>query len=134
MQSEKNNNILEFNQYMKSDKMPYIIYADLESLIRKIDGCANNPKKSSTTKLGEHIPCEYSMSTIWGFDHIEDKHTLYRGEDCMEKFCTCLKEQAKSIIDFEKKKNVTVNKRRIKITSRCKIMLYLWKKNTKKVC
>ena len=27
--------ILEFNQYMKSDKMPYIIYADDESLIKK---------------------------------------------------------------------------------------------------
>ena len=27
-------------------------------------------------KIGEHIPCEYSVSTIWGFDHIEDKHTL----------------------------------------------------------
>ena len=26
------NNILEFNQYMKLDKMPYIIYADNESL------------------------------------------------------------------------------------------------------
>ena len=26
-------NILEFNQYMKSDKMPYIIYVDIESLI-----------------------------------------------------------------------------------------------------
>ena len=46
MQSEKDN-ILEFNQHMKSDKMPYIIYADIESLIRKIDGCANNPEKSS---------------------------------------------------------------------------------------
>ena len=44
MPSEKNN-ILEFNQYMKSDKTQYIIYADIESLIRKIDGCAN----SSTT-------------------------------------------------------------------------------------
>ena len=43
------NNILEFNRYIKSDKMPYIIYADIESLIRKIDGCANNPEKSSTT-------------------------------------------------------------------------------------
>ena len=32
MLSEKDN-ILEFNQYMKSDKMPYIIYADIESLI-----------------------------------------------------------------------------------------------------
>ena len=27
----------EFNQYMKSDKMPYIIYVDIESLINKID-------------------------------------------------------------------------------------------------
>ena len=30
----ENNNILEFNQYMKLDKMPYNIYADLESLIK----------------------------------------------------------------------------------------------------
>ena len=44
MPSEKDN-ILEFNQYMKSDKTRYIIYADIESLIRKIDGSAN----SSTT-------------------------------------------------------------------------------------
>ena len=74
MSSEKAN-IFEFNQYMKSDKMPHIIYADIESLIRKIDGCANNPDKSSTAKICEHILCRYSMSTIWGFDHIEGKHT-----------------------------------------------------------
>ena len=30
---------------------------DLESLIEKIDGCANNLEKSLTTKLSEHIPC-----------------------------------------------------------------------------
>ena len=62
MPSERNK-VLKFNQYMKSDKMPYIIYADLESLIEKIDGCANNPEKPLTTKIGEHIPCGYSMST-----------------------------------------------------------------------
>ena len=55
MQSPKVNR-LQFNRYMKSDKMSYIIYADLESLIKKIDGCANNPEKSSTTKIGEHVP------------------------------------------------------------------------------
>ena len=49
MPSEKDN-ILGFNQYMKSDKMLYIIYADIESFIKKIDGCANNPEKFSTTK------------------------------------------------------------------------------------
>ena len=41
---------------MKSDKMPYIIYANMESLIKKIDGCENNPKNFSTTKIREHIP------------------------------------------------------------------------------
>ena len=42
MPSEKKN-ILEFNQYMMSGKMPNIIYADNESLIKEVDGCANNP-------------------------------------------------------------------------------------------
>ena len=66
MPSEKDN-ILEFNQYMKSHKMACIIYAEIESLVRKIHGCANNPENSATTKIGEHIPCGYSMPKIWGY-------------------------------------------------------------------
>ena len=31
----KKDNILEFNQYMKSDKIPPVIYADMEPLIFK---------------------------------------------------------------------------------------------------
>ena len=31
------NDILGFNQCMKSDKSPYIIYADIESLIKKVE-------------------------------------------------------------------------------------------------
>ena len=26
-------------------------------------------------KIHKHIPCGYSSSTIWGCDHIENKHT-----------------------------------------------------------
>ena len=33
--------ILEFNQYQESDRGPFIIYADLQSIIEKIDGCKN---------------------------------------------------------------------------------------------
>ena len=67
MPSEEDN-ILELNQYMKSDKMPCIIYADIDSLIKKIDECVTNPESSSTAEIGEHIPCGHSMSTIWAFD------------------------------------------------------------------
>ena len=48
--------ILEFNQYQKSNKAPFVIYADIECLIEKIDGCKKNAENSSTTKVGEHIP------------------------------------------------------------------------------
>ena len=34
--------ILEFNQYQKYDKVPFIIYEDLKCLIEKTDGCQNN--------------------------------------------------------------------------------------------
>ena len=82
--------IFEFNQYQKSDKTPSIIYADLNSLSKKVNGFKNNPEKSSTTKIGEHVPCGYSMSAIWIFDDIENKHDAYRGEYYMKKFCELL--------------------------------------------
>ena len=50
--------------------MLYIIFADIESLIRKIDGSAKNPEEFSTMKIGGHILCGYSMSTIWRFNQI----------------------------------------------------------------
>ena len=56
--------------------MSYIIYADIESVIKKKDGFANNPENSSTAKVGEHIPCGYSMLTIRAFDH-RKKNILY---------------------------------------------------------
>ena len=69
---------------MQSDKMLYIIYADIEAIIKKkikkTNGRANNPGKSSTSKLDEHIPCGYSIGTIWEFYNIENKHTSYRGK------------------------------------------------------
>ena len=66
--------ILEFNQYQISNKAPFIIYADLECIIQKIDGCKNNPQNSSTTKVSKHIPSGLSMSTISSFRSIENKH------------------------------------------------------------
>ena len=47
-------------------------------------------------------------------------------------FVNLLRENTKNIIDYEKKKYVTVNKRRIKIASRYKSMLHLWKKKSEK--
>ena len=50
MPSAEDTKILEFNQYQKSDKTPFVIYTDLECLIEKIDRCKNNPENLSISK------------------------------------------------------------------------------------
>ena len=78
--------ILEFNQYQKADKAPFIIQAIFECMIEKIDGCTNNPENSSTTKVTKHIPSGFSTSTISSFRSTENKLDVYEGKDCMKKF------------------------------------------------
>ena len=102
--------ILELNHSQKFNKAPFKIYADLECLIEKIDGCKNNPEDTSTTKESEHIQSGFSTSTISSFRSIENKLDVCRGKYCMRKFCEFLIEHAIKIINFKKKKNEIINK------------------------
>ena len=116
--------ILEFNKYKKSSKGPCIIFADFECIIEKNDGCRNNPEKSSTAKVSEHISSGFSMSTILSFRSIENKHNVYRNKDCMIKFCEFLREHAMAVINFKKKKIKLVTKEQQESYENAKI-LYL---------
>ena len=49
-------------------KAPYIIVADIESLLRKMDTCANDPSKSLTEKKNKHEMSGYSLFTDCSFD------------------------------------------------------------------
>ena len=44
------------------------------------------------------------MSTISSFGSIENSYDVYKGKDCMKKFCKFLRKHAMKIIDFKKKK------------------------------
>ena len=55
------------------------------------------------------------MLTVWAFDHIESKHTLYYGKDCMKKFCSSLREHATNVLKFEKKKMLPLTKEELKL-------------------
>ena len=102
--SSEDNKILGFSQYQKSDIVPFIIYADLEFLIEKIDGCKNNPENLSTAKVGEHILSGCLMSTVSSFKNIENKHDIYGGKNCMWKFCESLIKHAVEIMILKRKK------------------------------
>ena len=121
--------ILEFNQYKESDKAPFIIFEDLACILENIDGCKNNPENS----LGFifHILSGFSISTRSSFRSIENKHDVFRGKDCMKKFCKFFREHALKITNFEKKIEF-IYKRVREIIWKCKRLLYLQKKKKKK--
>ena len=108
--------ILEFNQYQKSDKAPFIIYADLEKQLMDA---------KLILKINLHIPSGFSMSTISSCRSIENKH-VYRGKDCMKKLCEFLREHAMKIINFKKKKTKLLTKKQQEsYQQECKNLLYL---------
>ena len=120
--------ILEFNQCQKSDIAPFIIYADLESLIEKTDRCKNNPENLSTTKVGKHIPLGFSMSTILPFKSIENNHDVYKGNNCMKTVCESSREHAMEITNFKKKKMKLLTKEQQKSYKNAKFVIFVKKK------
>ena len=106
----KDNNIIKYNHGEKSMQVPFIIYADLECFLEKMSTCINNPNESSTTKINKHTPLGYSIFTSCSFGESRNKLNYYRGKDCMKKFRKDLKEHARRIINYEKKKIIPLTK------------------------
>ena len=104
----KGNNTMKYNHGEKSIKMPFTIYADLECLLEKMSTCQNDPNKSSTTKINKHTLSGYSIFTHCSFYESKNKISNYRGDDCMKKFCKDLREHSTKIINYEKKKMISL--------------------------
>ena len=107
---KEDNKILKYNHGEKSMKVPFIIYADLEPLLEKMNTCHNNPEKSSTTKINKHTPSGYSLFTHCSFDTTKNKLEYYGDKNCMKNFCLDLGEHVTKIINYEKKEMIPLTK------------------------
>ena len=75
----------------------------MECLLLKQQSCQNNPNESYTERKAIHEPCGYSLDLVCSFDSKEDKHSFYRGNDCIKKFCSELKELGTKVVNYEQK-------------------------------
>ena len=74
------------------------------------------------------------MPTIWGFDHIENKHTLFRGKDCMNKFLYFFKRTHTKILLILERKMLPLTKEELKSYQDAKLCYICEKKSSKKSC
>ena len=106
---DEDKKILKFNPGEKSLKAPHIICADLECLLKKINTYQNNQEKSYTEKKAKHVPSSYSLITCCSYHKSKNERKYYRGKDCIEMLSKDLREQAMKIINYEEKRNDTIN-------------------------
>ena len=105
---KEDNKILKYNNGENSMKVPFIIYADLESLLYKIIIYHNNPKKTSITEINEHMPSGYSFCTHSLFDTTKNRFDYHRGKNCMKNLYLDLRQHATEIINYEKKEMISL--------------------------
>ena len=124
---EEYNKLLKYNEGEKSVRLPFIVYADLECLLEKMNTCHNNPEKSSTTKMNKHTPPGYSLFKHCSFDTTKNEPDYYRGKNCMKNFCLDLKEHATKIINHEKKEMIPLTKKEEKKHNKEEVVIYVKK-------
>ena len=101
---KENDKILKYNYGEKSIKVSFVIYADLECLLEKIDTYQNHPQKSSTTKKNKLLASVFSFLHIVHLMQQKVNLNVIEVKDCMKNFLEDLKEYATKIINYEKKK------------------------------
>ena len=83
---KENNKVLKHKHGERSMKVPFIIYADLESLLEKKSTCHDNPEKLSATKINKHTLSSYSLFTHCSFDTTKNMLDYYRGKNLRNTF------------------------------------------------
>ena len=94
----KKGTMLEFKNYYRSEKVPFIVYADFECFIKPIQTCEPNHKSSYTKQYQIHEPFSFCYY-IKCFDNEIYKPELvsYTGEDAAKKFVELLEKHIREI-------------------------------------
>ena len=78
-------------------KVPFMMYADFESILEPIQGVSNNPNVSSTRGVNIHTPSGWCVYSKFAYGEVTNPLTQYRGSDCIEKFCEHIISEAKRL-------------------------------------
>ena len=85
---------VEFYDGQNQFKVPFMMYADFESILMPIQGPNPDLNKAYTTKVNQHIPSGCCIYSKFAYGEVEAPLKLYRGKDCVEKFCEYIRQEA----------------------------------------
>ena len=81
------NSIVSYSNGQHQFKVPFIMYADFESILEPIQGVSNDPNISSTRGVSSHKPSGWCLHSKFAYGRVKNPTSQYRGPDCVERFC-----------------------------------------------
>ena len=114
---------VEFYDGQNQFKVPFMMYADFEEILEPIQGPRQDLEESDTKKVNQHILSGYFIYSKFAYGKVDDPLKIYRGKDCIEKFCDYIKEEAHRLYHMFPEKpmdSLTLKQwKRYKRASRC---------------
>ena len=95
----KKGSFVKFNDGQNQFKVPFTIYADFE-LILKPTKDEPEPEGSFTKIVNQHIHSGFCFYSKFTYGDVKNPLTIYRGKDCMSKFCELVKKEAKRLYNM----------------------------------
>jgi hypothetical protein len=88
------NAFIEFKNYKKQLKVPFIIYADFESILIPL---------KDKNKYQQHQGCSYGYKIVSAYPEYSKPFKMFRGENAVLKFLNALKDEEKWILEIMSK-------------------------------
>ena len=93
----KPDSFVEFHNGQHQFKIPFMMYADFEAILRPVHGSSPNPNKPYTKEINRHIPSGFCINSKFAYGEVKDPLKLYRGKDCIQVFCDYIKREVRRL-------------------------------------
>ena len=91
----KKGEYVKFKTYERQIKLPFIIYADFESILVPENNGKQNPNKSYTNKYQKHSACSYGYELVCVNDKFSKPFKSYLGKDTVYNFINSMIKESK---------------------------------------
>ena len=88
---------VEFHDGQNQFKVPLVMYADFEAILKPMKESNFNPNKPYTKEINQHIPSGFCVNSVFTYGEVENPLKIYRGEHGVEVFCDHVKNEAKRL-------------------------------------
>ena len=94
----KQGSTIEFKDGQNQFRVPYIMYADFESILEPMDPVEpGSPNQPYTNEVNHHTPSGCCVYSKFAYGDVDDLLRTYRGKDCIETFCNYIKGEARRL-------------------------------------